>query len=306
MPSKAFFSVIFLASLLGVQGQPPAPVAPAVATAVPLDIGKRTLGEVPFDKAFYFTGEVKPEWNVKTILCEMAHGHNLTKAVFVKITQATISANNQFVLPYISKKTAFTKDFLLPDRTYTLKITALDKDGRAIPEYSFTYGIVTSSKFGDHAKLDFGVGYAPKPQASFGATTVNLYLTPINEETDLRDISDWKRNLLLRVGFYAGIAPILFSSDTEQPLKNRFAVGNFVYGIGIRSPFYGWHNVFKNRVGQKLLQPMRLKAGWFLFKQSDANPLITAERSKRAPYVGISYDINIASLLGPIGKIVQL
>jgi hypothetical protein len=184
-------------------------------------------------------------------------------------------------------------------------VTALDANEREIPDCTFQYGFVTSSKFGDHVKTDFGIGYAPVPKALFGFTTVNLYLTPINDETDLQLITNVRRNVFLRTSFFFGIAPLTLSSDTKQPIKNRYSLGNFMFGVAIRSPFYGCYTPFNNKVGQKLLQPMRLKFGYLLFKQANANPLIVKDEDKKAFFLGLSYDFNIAALLGPVAKIIQ-
>ena len=197
-------------------------------------------------------------------------------------------------------------DFLLPDREYTLKVTATVRGDTGANNFSFTYGFITSSKFGDHVKLDFGLGYAPLPKAWFGFTTVNLYLTPINDETDLMLIKSFRRNVFLRTSFFFGVSPFNFNSDTKQPIKNKYGVGNFVYGVAIRSPLYGSHTpFFTSKVGQKLLQPMRLKFGYFLFKQANANALINADLNKRAVFYGVSYDLNISTLLGPVAKFIS-
>jgi hypothetical protein len=301
---NSLFWLLFLALIIrfDVQAQQAGPLSPALATAVSVDLEKHTIGDIPFDKPFYFVGEIKEKSNIHSITFEIAKGRS-SKAEFKTIEKVNPGSNNQFIVLFLPG--ILEKDFLLPDREYTLRIISMNENEQELKEYSFTYGFLTSSKFGDHTKLDFGVGYAPIPKAFFGYTSVNIYLTPINDETNLQRITSFKRNVFLRMSFFMGISIINFSSDTKQPIKNKYGAGNFVFGIGIRSPFYGCYTkFFHNKVGQKLLQPMRLTVGKFLFKQANANPLIPDDVNKNAVYIGLTYDINIASILGPIGKII--
>jgi hypothetical protein len=90
-------------------------------------------------------------------------------------------------------------------------------------------------------------------------------------------------------------------------MKNAVGLGNPIFGIGYRSPFYGyWRKTPKyhrKSIGLALFQPIRLTFGEMLFKQADKNPLIPKDRYKLTPYIGISLNASIASILGPIGKL---
>ncbi|HEY4147271.1 MAG TPA: hypothetical protein VGM41_00010 [Chitinophagaceae bacterium] len=277
------------------------PVAPALATPVTVDLVKQTLTDIPFDKPFYFLGDATNAVGVQTIIFEIKRGRG-SKGVYIPIGTSTVRGSQQFICLFLHGTLGI--DFLLPDHEYTIRITSQNAAGANLPDYSFEYGLLITSKFGDHTKLDFGIGWAPSPNALFGYTSVNIYFTPINDETNLKEIQSLSRNLFLRTSLFMGISPILFSSDTKQPIKNKYGAGNFVFGIGIRSPFYGRYTPwFRGKVGQKLLQPMRISIGEFLYKQANANSVINADVNKHSPFVAITYDWNIATLLGPVGKI---
>jgi hypothetical protein len=296
--------LVFLFSLLlSKQSVMAQPTTPPLATSVTVDLEKHTIGVIPFDKAFYLVGDVKRDWGIANIELKIKRGRDKDTPFDESIGRAPVHANNWFRLPFLNG--TLEKDFLLPDRTYTIKVISEDANGKVIEQYSFEYGFISSSKLGDHTKLDIGVGYSPQIKGWFGMTSVNFYLAPFNDETDLQKIERFDRNILLRTGFFIGLSPLLFSSETEQPIKNKFGLGNFVYGIVIRSPFYGAYTPINNKVGQKVLQPMHLKLGWLLYKQADANLLIVQDRSKRSFFIGLTYDANILPLLGVIGKILQ-
>lgn len=279
------------------------PSAPALATPVSIDLKKQTIGEIPFDKSFYFTGDIETKWNINKIIIEIKKNRKIDSAESKKnrkIDSLVVGGKTHFIII----GGAFEKDFLLPDREYTITVTCKASDETIIDMYSFSWGLLAQSSIGDHTKLDFGISYSSTPKAFIGYTSVNIYFTPINDETNLSMIKNVSRNIFLRTSIFIGISPITFSSDTKQDLKNKYGVGNLVCGIAIRSPFYGCYTKGIGKVGQKLLQPMRLSFGEMLYAQVNANPLITKKANKAAFFMGLSYDLNIAKLLGPISKII--
>ncbi|WP_375437296.1 hypothetical protein [uncultured Hymenobacter sp.] len=205
--------------------------------------------------------------------------------------------------------TTINGEYARPNRLYIITIEGY-KDGKLVR--SFELEAYTETTLEDNVKLDFGVGYAPKPRAIFGLSSVHLHATAINEDTDLVvDKLSVVRQFLVRTSFFIGLSPITFSERTEQPIKERYALGNFVYGVGFRSPFYGkwmkWSRVAKKNpdFGRMFLQPMRLNIGVLNFSQANQNPAITKDVNKRAMFVSLTYDLHIAAILGPIGKILQ-
>jgi hypothetical protein len=165
--------------------------------------------------------------------------------------------------------------------------------------------VTAYSKFSDYAKVDFGPGYSAIVKGVFAATGLHLSLAPVNREADLGYLAtQGTRGLIkqfpLRASFYMGLSPLMVSSKTESAVKNLTGTGNVVYGFGWRSPFYGYRDASRARA---FLQPMRLVAGWIVFNQNNANPLVPGTRVKQTFYAGITYDVNLNALFGPIGKI---
>ena len=232
----------------------------------------------------------------------MTDGLDTGQAKYVHISGPTKPLGNNFTLVFTSY--AYKGHMLLPNHTYTLKLEAKDSKGNLLPDYSFIYGFYTQTQAGEFAQVDFGLGYAPHLKSLIGFSTVNFYFTAINSDADLQEIHGFERNFFLRFSVFMGIAPLTLSQATAEPIVNRFSLGNFVFGAAIRSPFYGYYTT-ESRVGEELLQPMRLTIGEMLFKQNSANPLITTPQNKGAVYIGLSYDLSLSSILGPIGKLLS-
>jgi hypothetical protein len=188
--------------------------------------------------------------------------------------------------------------FLKPNTTYTYKIVLYDNDDNE--KLTILRSSYTRTKFGDYVKLDFGFGYAPNIEGVFGFSTAHIYFVPINNDADLGKLKGF-RKFWQRSSFYFGLSPLTIYTDTKQPVNNLSGAGNFVYGYGLRSPFYGWKRNGGSRA-RTFLQPMRLVIGSMVFKQTSENPLITTQQVKQSFYVGISYDLNIAGLFTPIAK----
>lgn len=285
------------------------PTSPSLATSVAVDLDKKTVGDIPFDKRLYLAITIPktepPIPAVAGITIEI--GQSLSPGAFVLFAASlprviAVSPNSTEYIIF-SPPAGFVRDFLLPNHGYAIRITAYDAAGNPIPRYSFTHGFLTKTKIGDHTKLDFGLLYSPKPKIVAGYTSLNIYFTAINDETNLIDIHSVGRNILLRTSIFLGISPLQLHSDPAIQIKNKYGIGNFVYGIAFRAPFYWSGMGTTNRVAQELLQPMRLSFGQILFKQANENLLITKDKDKSTFFVGLSYDFNIASLIGPLSKL---
>lgn len=313
---KIFFTAV-LSFILQLNIPSLAQTSPSFATAIAIDLEKHTIGDVPFDKPFYFSGSLPDVATIKQVKIELCSGRNLTSATLYKVASMTnatgFPGKTVVTLPVTSqniKQIDPSLDFLLPNYEYTFRVTVTNTGDTLVQKYSFDWAFYPKTKIGDYTKLDFGIAYAPRIKAAIGVTNVHFYFTPTNDETDLAQIKNVTRNIFLRASLFLGISPVTFSSDTKQPIKNDLGVGNICFGIGIRAPFY-WSFLQSNRkdrnnkVGHELLQPMRLIFGELLFKQADPHLLIAKDKRKFAPFVGISYDLNIASILGPIGKLIS-
>ena len=191
------------------------------------------------------------------------------------------------------------QEFLVHDQQYCLAIRRTkDKD---VPEYDQQFiSIRTPSTFADHFKLDFGLGYAFKPQAIVGSVSLHAYLNPINESTDLGSLlSPWQQ-FKRRASLFVCLVPLTIHSWSKQDVKQAANIGNVGFGIGYRAPLYGPH---WNSHCRRFLQPMRLNVGLMYFAQADANPVIPQDRYKWSPFASITFDFSIAAIFGPVAKL---
>lgn len=190
--------------------------------------------------------------------------------------------------------------FFKPNRTYVMRVVFFDKQGKYLTHLSRSNHIRT--KFGDYMKSDFGFGYVNMFNPGvIGFASAHVYLYPINYDADLGKIKSLYKQASMRLSGFFGISPITIYSNTQQPIVPLTKTGNFVYGLGIRSPLYGYYG--QHRVLRAILQPMRLTIGNVVFTQNNASPLISTPEYKQALYFGISYDLTLSTLFSPITKL---
>jgi hypothetical protein len=200
--------------------------------------------------------------------------------------------------------------FFKPNTTYVLRIvfykTIKSKDGKS-DSAKYITAIERSNhirtKFGDYLKADFGFAHVPNINGTIGFTSVHVHFAPVNYDADLGKIASFSKELPMRLSAFFGISPLTIYSDTKVPITKLSAAGNFIYGIGLRSPFYGWYG--EHRIPRTILQPMRLDFGNMVFTQSNASPLITTPVYLQSWYIGMSYDFTLLGLFGPISKLVS-
>lgn len=282
------------------------PDAPPGATAVVYNWQENSLiNSFPFDKPIYLIIQTGDKFPPEAVRVRVSFGKGLSGADLKLLGEFREFRNGNFYIPLDVTK-VFTDDagkqrFLEPARNYTYEFVFLKENGDVISSAGVKNGASTKTKFGHYLKPDFGFGYAPHVNAMIGFTSAHLYLTAVNDDTDLADIASLKRNILLRTGFFFGLSPVTIHSDTRQPISKLGGAGNFIYGVSIRSPFYGY--ALKSSTARTLLQPMRLHLGQVVFKQANENSLIAAEQTKQAFYIGLSYDLNIGGLFGEISNL---
>lgn len=190
--------------------------------------------------------------------------------------------------------------FFKPNRTYVMRVVFFDKQGKYLTHLSRSNHIRT--KFGDYMKSDFGFGYVNMFNPGvIGFASAHVHLYPINYDADLGKIKSLYKQASMRLSGFFGISPLTIYSNTQQPIVPLTKTGNFVYGLGIRSPLYGYYG--QHRVLRAILQPMRLTIGNVVFTQNNASPLISTPEYKQALYFGISYDLTLSTLFSPITKL---
>lgn len=155
--------------------------------------------------------------------------------------------------------------------------------------------VETHADFANHFDTDFGVfmtHHNPGPGYIGAGTNVHFYLSAVNKKergfrrTSLRD------QLFKRVSLFAGLSFVTLQAKEE--VKNRYDVGNPLFGLGIKPRFRG-RGEYWNFFG--------LNAGLVYFQQDAANPLVTDGKIKHAPFVSITGDITLKELLGPLATL---
>lgn len=274
------------------------PDTPPGATGINFNYDKYEFkGDFPFDRPFYIRID-KPPKGADSVAFFLSSTRNHA-ATFSFISGSKLF-HDSFFLPFNAP--LFGNRLLLPDHDYTARLVFYDASGQMLPGIEpIEFGFTTATKFANYTAADFGFSYVSDLKAAVGFATVHVYLTALNPETDLMEIRGFSRNFFLRTSFFAGAATLPLNPGADANVKELLGIGNFVYGIGFRSPFYGpWLPWLRNKAGRIFLQPMRLNAGEILYQQLDENNILNREHSF---YVGVSYDLNISKLFGSISKL---
>jgi len=258
--------------------------------------------DLPFDNPFVLIVKDAPAKSMKARLF-FTEGSNLDSQKYFKDYYRSRDSSYHMVIFGFDEcfSPKMKGKFLSPNKTYSFRLIFYDSEGIEIPGSQTDRSTITRIKLSDYIKLDFGFAYSPHICALFGFTSAHIYFTAINQDADLGKIRDFRRQVALRTSFFFGISPLTIYSDTKQPIDKFTSAGNFIYGIGFRSPLYGYSS--GSWVARSFLQPMRLVAGNMVFRQNDANPLVVQNHIKQSFFMGISFDINIGSLFNVISKL---
>ena len=194
-----------------------------------------------------------------------------------------------------------------PNTKYCLQIT---QDQASAEDSNYPYSVKinahTASSFSDVVKLDIGLAYAFNNKTTFGVVSGHLYFSPINDDADIKNIVGDRHWFWKRFSVFACIAPFVVVSGASQEVKPLANLGNFGFGFGWRSPFYGYspyHNEKKVYQIGRIFQPLRINVGVMHYAQVNPNPVITKTTSKWSPTISITYSFGVAAILGPLAKL---
>lgn len=109
----------------------------------------------------------------------------------------------------------------------------------------------------------------------------NIYLRPVNKNAPLRTLGSFGQTLSRRFAFTLGL--------TAQSIADK---GAGTTGL-TRDDLFGSQSLLVG-AGLRLTDMIRVGAGALVFKQKDPNPLIDDERTGRALYFTVSFDLNVA------------
>lgn len=262
--------------------------SPSGALVVKLDPASGTFDKaLPFDEDFYV---VVPGDHYSVV--ELSYGylkHRQTGDVYEPIASRLVLSGNDLRV----RGAGFKIGRLLGNRR--LRFTFVATEGRDTTATIVAEGR-TATTFRDYFRTDLGVVYAPRllsngsdwPHYVGGASTVHIYLVPINDEENAEQIRDWG-NVWKRVSLTAGL--VLFDIRSDVPIDHSFSTGSPTLGLSVR-PLLPRHFVFLNA--------FYLNAGYMFFQQKDANPLITSEHRKHTTFLGVAVGIDWKDVFGPL------
>lgn len=295
-PAKIVLLLLFGTVALAANAQ--SPDSPPGATELVFNFDKYELkGDFPFDKSFYLRIEKAP-LGADSVAFFLSTSRN--RAASFRFISGSRLFHDSFFLAFNAG--LFGNRLLLPDHDYTARLVFFDAAGHELSgEDPVEFGFTTATRFANYTAADFGFGYVPDLKAISGFTTVHVYFTALNNDTDLMEIKGFSRNFFLRTSLFAGVSTIPINAGADSGVKKLLGIGNFVYGIGFRSPLYGpWLPWLRNKAGRIFLQPMRITAGEMLYQQPDENDILIRKNSF---YIGLSYDLNISKLFGSLSKL---
>lgn len=134
-----------------------------------------------------------------------------------------------------------------------------------------------------HVSMDAGLIYGWGIHDSVVYFGANIYTRPINTDVSLASLKSegmlsWRHRFSFTLGATIG--------GIDKPGQREGIVGTSAIVAGV-----GW----------RLTDVVRLSGGVLIFKQHDPNPLVTNDTSLTvSPYVGLSFDVDIAKKLGKI------
>jgi hypothetical protein len=144
--------------------------------------------------------------------------------------------------------------------------------------------IITETK-NPYISLDVGLAHGFRVDKTFPYYGANFYFAPVNKKAPLSRFEGWdrvKKSFSLLLGVTAGS----FEDDRNKKL---FSGGSVLLGAGWR------FNQF-----------VKVNGGTLIFKQVDPNPIVVVQHRKTVPFVSLSVDIDLKTLLGTnVGGIFQ-
>ena len=143
-----------------------------------------------------------------------------------------------------------------------------------------TGGFTTRAK--NHISMDFGVLYVDAIDKTLSYTGANFYLRPVNRDVPLRQVGGFLRRFSFLLG--VSVSSIQEKQGDRVVLDDLFNARAFVLGAGLR-----------------ISDAVRFNAGALLFQANDPNPLVDDLTTKARAFFALSFDWNIAPLLGKVG-----
>jgi len=129
-----------------------------------------------------------------------------------------------------------------------------------------------------YISADVGLAWATDIDEVFSYFGTNIYFRPVNKNAPLKGLQFFRRFSIM-IG--------LTLQDLEMAGQRESTVGSQMLVIG---------------GGLRLTSSMRVSGGAIVFKKPDPNPLISDTELALSPFISLSFDWNVASTLGDLGR----
>ncbi len=151
-------------------------------------------------------------------------------------------------------------------------ITAIELEARVIRISLGSSVLSADMNRNAYVSLDAGIAYPWDLETMAFYAATNIYFRPVNKNASLRDKGSFSRRFALTIGITTTI-----EDASRRASDLRDSHNSLLIGAGIR-----------------LTPSVRAGGGVLVFKEADVNPLITQTSVAVTPYVGLSFDINMA------------
>lgn len=271
--------------------------APSARPIVALDAGSRTLTPPPpFDQEFLLKIPKIGAFCARRVLVGLATPPLESGVTFIGDPKQDLPRRDD-----IGNRCEGDVHFLVapldPNRRYLIKIEYVNAAENHRLD-SLAMVTVARADLTAHFDADLGGIWAPRPGPALVAMSSNLhfYFVPINKSETISNRNDSIRDWVFkRFSIFAGLSAVRLISGS--PIENRVTNGNPVIGIGLKPRFSSTSRRFDF---------FRLTAGFLYYAQKDPNPIVTTKHPKKAPFIGLTGDVEIEKVLAPLGALLGL
>ncbi len=134
-----------------------------------------------------------------------------------------------------------------------------------------------------YVSADVGVALAPRLHSGFAYSGANIYFRPVNKEAPLQQFHG-KARIARSVSAMVGLT----ITDLTKAGQRSNLIGSQMLVAG---------------GGMRVTESMRLNGGVVVYQAEDTNPTVSRQKVAATPFVSFSYDFDVASTLGALGRL---
>ena len=135
-----------------------------------------------------------------------------------------------------------------------------------------------NTRHGWYVSGDVGLAWATDLDEVFSYLGTNIYFRPVNKNAPLKGLQFFRRFSIM-IG--------LTLQDLKKSGQRENVIGSRMLVVG---------------AGLRFTSSMRVTGGALVFKEPDPNPLIRDANLALSPFISLSFDWNVASTLGSLGR----